>query len=150
MSEVQDVQQEEEAAPEMVVDFDAECHSLTGRSVLTYQAGHDPQTNEPLLRIARNSGKGIFCKDPARVAVIDDLLAKASEVSARTFNDVHPGKSINTGGFILAILRDLGVVQPKEESRCHERVPGASLQQAIAFKIKEVAALGKHRKAKVG
>jgi hypothetical protein len=152
MSEAQDAQaqEQEEAVPEMVVDYEAECESLTGRSVLTFQIGHEPEGDEPQLRILRNSGKGMFCRDWAPVARIDAILTKADVVSVRILNDVHPGKSINTGGFILAILRELGVVQPKEESRCHERVPGASLRQAITFKLKEAAALDKHRKAKAG
>lgn len=128
MSQEQDVQQQEEAAPEIAADFEAQCPSLTGRSTLTYQVGRLKDGAGMQFRIARNTGKGMFCKDWAPVSVIDALLAKASEVSARTFNEVHPGKSINTGGFILAVLKDLGVVKPKGESRQHERVPGASLQ----------------------
>lgn len=139
-----------EESERIEVLYEGQCPSLTGRSVLSFQLGRDPQSNEPHLRILRNSGKGMWAKSWAAVGHIDAILAKADQVSARTFHDVHPGKSINTGGFILAILKDLGVVRPKEGSRCHERVPGASLQQAITFKIKEVAALGKTRKPKGG
>lgn len=147
MSETENAQQqEEEAAPEMVVDYEAECDSLTGRSVLTFQAGHDPQSNEPKLRIVSNTGKGMFCKDWAPVAHIDAILAKAEPVSARTFNDVHPGKSINTGGFLLAIAKDLGVVKVKEESRHHERVPGATVLQALSARIAEANAADKGSK----
>lgn len=137
MSEEQEVQQEgEQVVPDIVVDYEAECDSLTGRSVLTFQAGHDPQTNKPKLRIAKNSGRGMFCKDWAPVDHIDAILAKAEPVTARTFHDVHPGKSINTGGFILAILKDLGVVQAKEDNtRHHERVGGATVLQALSARI---------------
>ncbi len=127
--------------PEMIVDYEAECPSITGRSVLTFQAGRDPQSNEPQLRILRNSGRGMACKDWAPVAHIDAILAKADPVTARTFHDVHPGKSINTGGFILAILKALGVVQPKDDhSRQHERVPGTTVLQALAARIAEANA----------
>jgi hypothetical protein len=84
------------------------------------------------------------------VSKIDALLTKNTELSARTFNEVHPGRSINTGGFILAVLKNLGVVKLKEESRHHERVPGATLLQALIFKAKEAAALDKQKKAKAG
>jgi hypothetical protein len=137
MPEVQDTQPEEEFVPEVVVNYEAECDSLTSRSVLVFQAGHDPQSNEPKLRIVRNTGKGMFCKDWAPVAHIDAILAKADPVTARTLNDVHPGKSINTGGFLLAILKHLDVVKPKEESRHHERVPGATVLQALSARIAE-------------
>lgn len=139
MSEEQEVQQEgEEVVPEIVVDYEAECDSLTGRSVLTFQAGHDPQTNEPKLRIARNTGRGMFCRDWAPVENIDAILAKADPLTARVFNEVHPGRSTNTGGFILAILKDLGVVQAKDDNtRHHERVGGATVLQALSARIAE-------------
>lgn len=137
MSETQEAQeQEEQAAPEMVVDYEGECDSLTGRSVLTFQAGHDPQTNVPMLRIARNSGGGMYAKDWALVEHIDAILAKADPLTGRAFNDVHPGKSINTGSFILAILKDLGVVQAKDDNtRHHERVAGTTVLKALAARI---------------
>jgi hypothetical protein len=150
MSEVQE-QHVEEAAPEIVVDYEAECPSLTGRSVLTFQAGHDPQCNDPKLRIVRNSGRGMFCREWAPVALIDALLAAADPVTARTFHEVHPGKSINTGGFVLAILKDLGVVQPKDDNtRHHERVEGVTVLQALSQRIAEAhadpATGAKHRR----
>lgn len=143
MSEAQDVQQEEETVPEMIVDYEGECPSITGRSVLTFQAGRDPQSNEPQLRILRNSGGGMACKEWAQVAHLDAILAKADPVTARAFHAVHPGKSINTGGFILAILKDLGVVQPKDDnSRQHQRVPGITVLKALAARIAEANAAG--------
>jgi hypothetical protein len=133
---------------EIVVELEGEAPSISGRSTLAYQVGWNPTdpTKEPLFRISDNTGKGMWCKDWAPVAAIDAILAKAEDISARTLNEVHPGKSINTGGFILAVLKDLGVVQAKEESRHHERVAGASLFQAITFKMKEQAAMGKAKK----
>lgn len=139
MTEVQeDREQAELEEPQIVVDYEAECDSLTGRSVLTFQAGHHPQSKVPMLRIARNSGRGMFCRGWAPIEHIDAILAKADPVTARTFNDVHPGKSINTGGFILAILKDLGVVQAKDDNtRHHERVAGTTVLKALAARIAE-------------
>jgi hypothetical protein len=149
MSEEQAHQQEEHEVAEMIVDYEGDCDSLTGRSVLTFQAGHDPQTNEPKLRIARNSGRGMFCKDWALVAAIDTILSKADPVTARTFNDVHPGKSVNTGGFILAILKDLGVVQAKDDNtRHHERVTGKTVLDALAGRIAQANTVKSSRKGK--
>jgi hypothetical protein len=142
MDETENTTRSDDEAPEVVVDYHAECDSLTARSVLTFEAGHDPKSNEPMLRISRNSGRGMYCKDWAPISSIDSILAKADPVTARTFNDVHPGKSINTGGFLLAILKDLGVVQPKEDnSRHHERVSGTTVLQALATRIAEANAV---------
>jgi hypothetical protein len=149
MTEAEHNTQTEDEAPEMVVDMEAECQSLTERSLLTFQAGHDPRNNEPLLRISRNSGGGMFCKDWAPISLFDTILAKADPVTARTFNDVHPGKSINTGGFILAVLKDLGVVQSKDDNtRHHERVPGVTVLQALATRIAEANAADTGGKSK--
>jgi hypothetical protein len=139
MSQEEDMQQEEEkACPEMIVDYEGECHSLTERSVLTFQAGRNPEGNVPVLRIARNSGGGMYAKDWAPVEHIDAILEKADPLTGRAFNDVHPGKSINTGSFILAILKDLGVVQAKDDNtRHHERVPGMTVLKALAARIAE-------------
>jgi hypothetical protein len=134
--------QEEEATVEMIVHYEAECPSLTGRSTLSYQLGRDPRDKEntPLLRISRNSGGGVFCKDWAPVARVEEVLAKAMDVTARTLNDVHPGKSVNTGGFLLGILKDLGVVEANEENtRLHQRVPGTGILKAIESRIAEAA-----------
>ena len=143
MSEEENTQQEEQAAPEMIVDYEAECPSITGRSTLTFQAGRMPDQENPVphLRIAANSGKGMACLDWAPIALIDAVIAKAGSVTARTFDEVHPGKSINTGGFILAIVKDLGVVQPKNDNtRHHERVAGATVLQALSKRIAEASA----------
>ena len=138
MNDSEEATQAEEEAPEMIVDYEGECPSISGRSVLTFQAGHDPQTNEPKLRIVRNSRKGMFARDWASIALIDAILAKADSVTGRTFQDVHPGRSVNSQSFILGIVKDLGVVQPKDDnSRQHERVPGMTVLQALAARIAE-------------
>jgi hypothetical protein len=134
--------QEEEATVEMIVHYEAECPSLTGRSTLSWALGRDPRDKEntPLLRISRNSGRGMHFKGWAPVAHIEDILAKAEDITARTLNEVHPGRSTNTGGFLVAVLKDLGVVRVKEENtRIHERVPGAGILKAIESRITESA-----------
>jgi hypothetical protein len=91
-----------------------------------------------MLRIARNSGGGMFCKEWASIELIDAVLDKADPVTARTFNEVHPGRSINTGGFILAILKDLGVVKSKDDNTRHqERVGGTTVLKALAGRLAE-------------
>jgi hypothetical protein len=144
---------EEEATVEMIVHYEAECPSLTGRSLLTFQLGRDPRdsANTPLLRISRNSGGGMFCKDWAPVTRVEEVLAQAKSVTARTLNDVHPGKSVNTGGFLLGVLKDLGVVEAGEENtRLHQLVPGAGILKAIEARITDaVSADGKKARKKV-
>jgi hypothetical protein len=126
--------------PELVVDYQGVCPSLTGRSVLTFQIGRHPDdVHRSLhLRIARNSGGGMFCKDWASLAAVDEILRNANPVTARSFWALHPGRSINTAGFVLAILKDLGVVQPKNDNtRHHERVSGPTLLEAVHARMSQ-------------
>lgn len=140
MPQDQDIERQEQAAPEITVDYQGNCPSITGRSTLTFEVGRLflGEHAVPHMRIASNSGGGMFCKDWAPIAHVDAILAKADPVTARTFNEVHPGKSINTGGFYLAILKDLGVVQPKDDNtRHHERVPGTTVLAALTKQIEQ-------------
>lgn len=141
MTEANTEQGQEAEAPAVIVEYEAECDSLTGRSSLTFQVGRDPKTNEPMLRIARNSGGGMFCKDWALVSTVDAELAKADPLTARSLQYVHPGKSINTPGFLLAIMKSLQVVKVKEDNtRHHELIAGATLQTKLTERIAKVGA----------
>lgn len=62
----------------------------------------------------------------------------ARELTAKSFHGLHPGKSINTGGFVLAALRDLGLIRPSgANTRLHEHVPTATLEQAAMQRMEE-------------
>jgi hypothetical protein len=117
--------------------FEAECPSLSGRSQLTFQAARLKDAHGALhIRLAKNTGKGVFCKDWVAVTDVDALLASSQDLSARTFLPLWPGKSINNGGFLLAVLKDLGLVRlASDESRRHVSVPGATLTQALQARI---------------
>lgn len=144
---VEDQPSDEAPVQEIIVDYEGQCDSLTGRSVLTYQAGRHPESNTPMFRLLRNSGGGMFCRDWAPIAEIDAVLAKADPVTARSLNEVHPGRSTNTGGFLAAVAKDLGVIQAKEDNtRHHELVPGKTMLKALAERIAEAADANKSRR----
>jgi hypothetical protein len=117
--------------------FEAECSSLSGRSQLTFQAARLKDADGALhIRLWKNTGKGVFCKDWVAVTEVDALVASSQDLSARTFLPLWPGKSINNGGFLLAVLKDLGLVQiQSEESRRHVPVSGATLLQTLEARI---------------
>ena len=55
-----------------------------------------------------------------------------SGLTAKSFHCIHTGKSINTGGFILAALRDIGLIQVNSEnSRLHQHVPTTTLESVV-------------------
>lgn len=114
-----------------------ECHSISGRSALTYVIGKDQAHGTLHLRIAGNTGNGMWCKDWAPAQAIEAIVEGSQDLRAKSFQKLHPGKSINTGGFVLAALRDLGLVQPgSPNTRLHEHVPEATLERVLMARLK--------------
>ena len=128
---------QEEALPIIKCLCTAECTSVSGRSTLTYAIGRHPDQSLH-LRIVSNSGGGMFCGYWAAGARIDALVAGGQELTSRSFHALHPGKSINTGGFVMSALRDLGLIRLNpQNSRHHAHVEGMNFTQVA------LAALGK-------
>ncbi|MFZ7319808.1 hypothetical protein [Comamonas jiangduensis] len=109
-----------------------ECASISGRSMLTYEVGKGASQGDFYLRIVRNTGGGVWCKDWIPFEEIEAIVLGAKELKAQTFQCLHPGRSINTGGFVLAALGDLGLVRPMEaNTRLHEHVPMSTLELVV-------------------
>jgi len=109
------------------------CPSLTGRSTLSFAVGRHTEDATLHLAITGNSGGGMWCKDWTPASAIQDIVLGEGQLRSSDFHDLHPGKSINTGGFILAVLRALGLVRPSaDNSRIHEHVPGATLEKVAS------------------
>lgn len=135
--------------------YTSECPSLSGRSTLTYAIGKHQSDGTLHLRIVGNTGKGMWCKNWASAQAIEAIVTGAQALSAKSFQPLHPGKSINTGGFVLAALRDLGLLRVNERNtRLHERVPTATFEKAVMTRMQaaripaEPAAPKARRKAK--
>jgi hypothetical protein len=131
MSEIETTEDAPQPAP---IDgiYSSECLSVSGRSTLAYTVGKHRTEKTLHLRIVDNSGKGMWCKDWAPAQAIEAITTGAQELTAKSFHGLHPGKSINTGGFVLAALRDLGLIRPNESNtRLHEHVPLTTLEQAV-------------------
>ena len=118
------------------VIYEGECPSLSGRSTLSYTIGRHTEDGTLHLRISDNSGKGMTCKDWASASAIQEVVLGEGELTAKSFHVLHPGKSINTGGFILAVLKDLGLIRANEENtRLHEHVPTTTFEQVVMARI---------------
>mgnify|MGYP003616596443 CR=1 FL=1 len=87
----------------------------------------------------------MFCGDWASGDRIDALVAGGHELTSRSFHALHPGKSINTGGFVMSALRDLGLIRLNpENSRQHEHVEGMGFAQAALAAVAKAATAGIH------
>ena len=128
-----------EAPPEVdpiEEQFTGECPSISGRSTLTYAIGRHKETGELHLRIVENSGKGMWFDGWASAKDIDAIVKGATELTAKSFHALHPGKSINTGGFVLAALRELGLIRANEENtRIHEHVPATTFEKVAMVRM---------------
>lgn len=94
--------------------------SLSGRSTLGYQIACTPDS-DVLVRLVSNTGSGFFSQEWVRFASILDLLPPATPLTFSTLQPLFEGRSVNTGGFLVAVLKGLGVIRPMEDNpRCHE------------------------------
>ena len=79
------------------------CHSLSGRSELTYEFGHNNKTI--MFRITENTGAGHFCD---HWVPLDDILkclqAVKEPFSLSVFKPIYVSQSQNNFGFVGAVL----------------------------------------------
>ena len=112
------------------------CPSISGRSTLTFALGKHETEGTWHLRIVGTSGGGMFCDDWAPGLDIDAVVVGATALTSRSFDVLHPGRSINTAGFVLATLKHLGLIRTNaENSRHHEHVPTESFVKVAMMTI---------------
>jgi hypothetical protein len=107
--------------------------SISGRADLVASIGRNKVDGSLQLALVSSSGNGVFCKDYCSASAIQDVVLGEGELTAKSFHVLHAGRSINTGGFILAALRELGLIRPNEENtRVHEHVPGTTFEKVVS------------------
>lgn len=136
MSEIE-IEEERPKVDPIEVIYTGECQSVSGRSTLTYEVGRNSADRTLHLRIAANTGQGMWCKDWAAATAIEAVVKAGGKLTAHSFQALHQGRSINSGGFVLAALRDLGLLRPNElNTRHHEHVPMATLERVVMERMK--------------
>lgn len=109
-----------------------ECMSLSGRSILDFTVGRHSQDASLHLAIKGNTGGGMWCKDWASASDIQDIVLGATALTSKDFHALHKGRSINTGGFVLAALKELGLIRVNaENTRLHEHVPATTFEKVV-------------------
>ena len=114
------------------------CPSLTARSTLGYQLGLKDES-ELYLRLISNTGSGFFSKEWVACSVIEQLINGSAELTSTSFKALFPNKSVNTGGFVMAVIKALGLIQTNpQNSRWHQQMPEMTFEQvAIEAMIQE-------------
>ena len=89
--------------------------TVSGKSELTYHIGKD-EDNNAYIRIWVNSSNGFFSNEWVNVYSIIDLLKKhdGASLTSLALEPLFLGKSVNTPGFLVAVLLHEGVLALSE------------------------------------
>jgi len=106
----------------------AQCPTISGKSDLTYNVACDSQ-KALYLRVASNSGGGFFSQEWVALKDIQKALSAGSPISAIRLMPLFRGQSVNTPGFLLAVLAAEKLIRPLPgKQRVHELVEGSDFQ----------------------
>jgi hypothetical protein len=94
----------------------ANCPSLSGSSTLTYEVGTTEE--DTYYRVVGNSAAGLFSPDWIPLSQITPLLIN-STITSGTLKELYEGKSNNSPGFLLAVLKAEGLVRQVEGKSFH-------------------------------
>lgn len=97
---------------EVKVIKSAQCPSSSGKSKLTYEFGLSDE-GAVLFRIKHNSGGGMFAKGWVPMLEVLKVLrdpAHQESIGSMAFAKIFEGRSVNTKIFLLAALKNEGVI----------------------------------------
>jgi hypothetical protein len=104
------------------------CPTVSGKSTLTYHVGCTAESAIQ-IRLYANSGNGFLNQDWIPWTAIQERLKPQSGESTFTSQVLHAlfrGKSLNSPGFLMAVLKAEGVVKPSAvKRRCYEATKDA-------------------------
>jgi len=125
--------------PEIRILKVGSCPSLTGKGKLTYHLGCTDKS-EVQFRVYANTGGGFFNNDWISLNAIQQVFDKhpsSKPLTSHVLNPLFRGQSANTPGFLLAALKQEGLVQPvKDKLRSYERIDPKEFLTGIKALIK--------------
>lgn len=110
----------------------ATCPSSSGKANLTYHMGCN-EDKEVYVRIVANTGGGYLSAEWVKLADIISALETAKlPITSFPLIKLFKGKSTNTPGFMLAVLKHEGLVKPLEgKIRGYEKLDFTAFQHAV-------------------
>lgn len=104
----------------------ASCPSLSGNSTLTYHIGCNAESAIQ-FRVNDNTGAGYFSREWISLGAIqrvsNTIPLDKPITSFLLLNPIYVGRSQNSPGFMLAVLKNEGLVVPVEgDVRCYQRI----------------------------
>ena len=112
----------------------ARCPTVSGKSTLTYHVGCTAESVIK-LRLYGNSGNGFLNQDWIPWTAIQARLEPqlgATSFTSQVLHSLFNGKSLNSPGFLMAVLKAEGVVRVSTvKRRCYEPVKGSGFLAEI-------------------
>ena len=110
----------------------ASCLTCTGKATLTYHIG-SVADNEIHFRVHSNTGGGLFSAEWVSLNAIKSALDNATQpITSFTLSKIFKGKSTNTPGFLMAVLKSEGLVRNLEgKLRGYEILDSAAFMSEI-------------------
>lgn len=104
--------------PSLKIIQTAKCQTISGKSTLTYNIATNNEDNL-FMRINGNTGGGFFSNEWVSLNHITSVLR---EVSGEHITSLHlfplfKGKSVNTPGYLLAVLLKEGLLSQVEDKK---------------------------------
>jgi hypothetical protein len=127
------------------------CASLSGKSTLTYTIGMDTEGQSQIALLC-NDGRGYLNTDAIAFKDIQAELAKQpKEITSGSLRCLYPNKSNNSPGFLLAVLKAVGLVQVSTTNpRCYEALDPAVFLAGVKVLLESAPALAATADAPVG
>jgi len=98
----------------------ARCPTVSGKSTLTYHLGCTPESVIK-IRLYGNTGNGFLNQDWIAWTAIQEKLELHSPFTSQVLHALFSGKSLNSPGFLMAVLKAEGVVKASTvKGRCYE------------------------------
>jgi hypothetical protein len=109
----------------------ARCPTVSGKSTLTYHVGCTPESVIK-LRLYGNTGNGFLNQDWIAWTAIQEKLELHSPFTSQVLHALFSGKSLNSPGFLMAVLKAEGVVKASTvKGRCYELTKDAGFLAEI-------------------
>ncbi len=106
------------------------CPSLSDSGVLDYEIGSD-EANRTYFRIVANNAGGIFSPEWVPWTDIFAVCHNCDPLTSIRLRALFRGKSVNTAGFLMAALKDAGLIERKEGRIRHYALTQKALKGGI-------------------
>ncbi len=99
--------------------------------VLDYEVGTD-EAGEVLFRITANNAGGFWSKEWVAWSQVHEVCTNHDPITSILFRGLFKGKSVNTAGFLLAALKDQGLLERQPGKVRHYMLTDAARKKGHA------------------